>query len=83
MFVYPQSPRAWGFTRGMARTIGCSLPDAVVDGWLSRHELGNLVETCRTCGQTRKCTDFLAHTVEAANLPEFCPNANALSALRP
>jgi len=30
----------------MARTIGCSLTDAVVDGWLSRDELGALVEVC-------------------------------------
>lgn len=83
MFAYPQAPRAWGYTRGMARTIGCSLTDAVVDGWLSREELGDLVEVCRTCGETRQCTDWLARTVEAQSLPGFCPNAAALSALKP
>lgn len=83
MIGYPEAPRAWGFTRGMARTLGVSLTDAVVDGWLSRTELGNLVEACRVCGKTTQCTDFLAHTVEVEALPSFCPNGPALAALRP
>ncbi len=83
MFSYPQAPRAWGFTRGMARVIGCSLTDAVVDGWLARDELSALVRVCETCGQTRQCTKWLAQTVEASALPEFCPNAAALTALKP
>ncbi len=83
MIGYPEAPRAWGFTRGMARTVGVSLTNAVVDGWLSRNELGNLVEACRICGATGQCTDWLARTVQAEALPTFCPNANALSALRP
>jgi len=83
MIGYPEAPRAWGFTRGMARTVGVSLPDAVVDGWLSRDELGELVERCRTCGSTKACTDWLSHTVATEALPGFCPNAAALVALRP
>lgn len=83
MIGYPQAPRAWGFTRGMARTMGVSLPNAVVEGWLSRDELGGLVETCRVCGKTGACSDWLSHTVEAESLPDFCPNATALAALRP
>lgn len=83
MFSYPQAPRAWGFTRGMARVIGCSLTDAVVDGWLNRNELAALVKVCETCGQTRQCTTWLAKTVEASALPAFCPNAAALTALKP
>ena len=83
MIGYPQDPRAWGFTRGMARTLGVSLPGAVVDGWLSRTELGGLVERCQTCDHTPACTDWLARTVQAAALPGFCPNAPALTALKP
>ena len=83
MIGYPQAPRAWGYTRGMARAIGVSLPDAVVDGWLGRDELAGLVEKCCSCGNTVQCSDFLSHTVAADALPGFCPNGNALSALKP
>lgn len=83
MIGYPEAPRAWGYTRGMARAIGASLTEAVVEGWLSRAELGTLVEACRTCGATGDCTRWLARTVEARALPEFCPNAAALEALKP
>lgn len=83
MIGYPQAPRAWGFTRGMARAIGVSLPDAVVEGWLGRDELAGLVEKCRCCASTAQCRDFLSHTVEAEALPGFCPNGSALAALKP
>lgn len=83
MIGYTEAPRAWGYTRGMARVLGVSLPDAVVDGWLSRQELGVLVEACRACDATQSCTDWLAHTVEAEAVPGFCPNSQALAALKP
>ena len=83
MIGYPEAPRAWSFTRGMARTLGYSLTDAVVEGWLSRRELGTLVEACRTCSSTPMCTEFLSKAVSAETLPGFCPNGAALSALKP
>lgn len=83
MIGYTEAPRAWSFTRGMARVLGYSLTDAVMDGWLSRNELGHLVEACRTCDQTKDCTDWLAHTVMAEAVPGFCPNSAALVALKP
>jgi hypothetical protein len=83
MIGYPEAPRAWGYTRGMARAIGASLTEAVVEGWLSRAELGALVEACRTCAATSDCTTWLSRTVDASALPEFCPNASALAALKP
>ena len=49
MMGYVESPRAWSYARGMARTVGVSLPDAVVEGWLSRGELALIVETDRPC----------------------------------
>lgn len=82
MIGYPEAPRAWGFTRGMARTMGVSLTEAVFEGWLSRGELTHMVEACRTCGQTGKCTEWLAHTVETDTPPAFCRNAPTLGALR-
>ena len=83
MLGYPEAPRAWGYTRGMARVMGVSLPDAVMDGWLSRQELGVLVDACRSCGATCECSDWLAHAVTAPAAPTFCPNGSALAALKP
>jgi hypothetical protein len=82
MIVYPEAPRAWGYTRGMARTMGVSLPEAVLEGWISRGDLDHLVEACRTCGETGKCTEWLAQTVETEAAPGFCRNAPVLGALK-
>jgi len=44
MIGYVEAPKAWGLTRGMGRVLGVNLTDAVVDGWLTRGELAELVE---------------------------------------
>ncbi len=82
MIGYPEAPRAWGYTCGMARTMGVSLPAAVVEGWISRGDLDHLVEACRTCGETGKCTEWLARTVKTETPPGFCRNAQVLRALK-
>lgn len=83
MIGFLEAPKAWGFTRGMARVLGYSLTDAVIEGWLSRKELGTLVEACQTCSQTNDCTKWLATTTKSAAGPEFCPNSAALESLMP
>lgn len=83
MMGYVEQPRAWGYTRGMARAIGVNLPDAVVQGWLSREELAALVDTCGHCGHTGECTDWLARPAQPEALPGFCPNSRAIAALKP
>jgi hypothetical protein len=42
MIGYPEAPRAWWLTRGMARISGVNLPRAVVEGWLQRDELEDI-----------------------------------------
>lgn len=81
MMGYTEAPLAWGRARGMARTVGVSLTDAVVQGWLSRAELAGMVEVCGRCPHLGECTDWLARTVTAPGLPGFCPNARAIGAL--
>lgn len=81
MMGYTEAPLAWGHARGMARAVGVSLTDAVVEGWLTRAELAGLVETCGRCAQIEACTGWLAHTVTAPAVPGFCPNAPAIAAL--
>lgn len=83
MIGYVEAPRAWGYTRGMARLLGINLSDAVIEGWLSRAELATLVNRCSACGPTPACSDWLAHTVAAEVLPAYCPNRQALEALKP
>lgn len=83
MMGYVDAPRAWGYTRGMARVLGVNLTSAVVDGWLSREELADLVQRCEDCICTEKCTAWLARTVTAEAAPAFCPNKAAIEALGP
>jgi hypothetical protein len=72
---------AWGLTRGMARVLGVSITSAVVEGWLTRAELGRLVDRCQACGQKAACTAWLARAVDAPCLPVFCPNKPHLEVL--
>ena len=81
MIGYTESPLAWGLTRGMARVLGASLTDAVVDGWLSRAELATLVDTCAACKQTASCTAWLSQARTQPCVPVFCPNKLALESL--
>lgn len=81
MMGYVESPRAWGYTRGMARVLGLNLTGAVVDGWLTREDLADLVQRCQDCACTADCTGWLARTVSAEAAPAFCPNGPALAQL--
>lgn len=83
MIGFAEAPRAWSHTRGMASVLGYSLTTAVVEGWLSRNELGRLVDACEACGQTGPCVDWLARNVSSDTLPAFCRNSATLAALKP
>lgn len=83
MIGYVEAPKAWGLTRGMARVLGINLADAVIEGWLTRPELAELVDRCQACDRSADCTGWLALTVSADGLPDFCPNKRALEALSP
>lgn len=80
---YVEAPRAWALTRGMARVLGVNLPGAVVEGWLSRNELDDLVERCEACDRSGDCCMWLAVSVRSETLPAFCPNKSAIEALAP
>jgi len=83
MIGYTESPRAWWLTRGMARVTGVSLSRAVVDGWLSRAELAEMVLRCEACAMDECCTRWLAQSASARRMPVFCPNKAAIEALAP
>jgi hypothetical protein len=75
------APLAWGLTRGMARTLGVNLVEAVTDGWYSRAELARLVSSCAACGASDRCASWLAKTPKAEALPAFCSNKSDIEAL--
>lgn len=77
-----QNPMAFGLTRGMARTVGVNLIEAVTEGWYSRRELEALVGRCAACGRDTSCAAWLAVTPRAANLPGFCANKSEIEVLR-
>jgi Family of unknown function (DUF6455) len=81
MIGYPDSPKAWWLTRGMARISGLNLPRAVVDGWLQRTELEDLVARCAACSNGADCESWLAMSGRGQAMPDFCPNKPGIEAL--
>lgn len=81
MIGYPEAPKAWWLTRGMARISGVNLPRAVVDGWLQREELEDLISRCAACRRGPQCEDWLVSSGSADRMPEFCPNKPEIEAL--
>lgn len=82
MIGYVEAPRAWWLTHGAARSVGVSLPHAVIEGWLTRGELAAIVGRCQSCTVTKDCEARLAEPQPAPALPEFCCNKAEIEALR-
>lgn len=83
MIGFPDAPKAWWLTRGMARVLGVNLPRAVVDGWLRRDELEDLVANCAACGRGAVCESWLVRSGAESAMPDFCPNRPGIEALAP
>lgn len=81
MIGYTDAPRAWWLTRGMARLSGVNLPQAVVEGWLSRSELARIVARCEACSQPGRCNAWMARSATATGMPDFCPNKQTIESL--
>ncbi len=81
MLGYPEDPKAWWLTRGMARISGVNLPQAIVEGWLHRAELEALIARCAACGHRADCESWLAASGVAQAIPDFCPNRSAIQSL--
>lgn len=81
MIGYPEAPKAWWLTRGMARISGVNLPRAVVEGWLQRNELEELISRCAACGRSAQCEAWLVTSGAARTMPEFCPNKAGIESL--
>lgn len=80
MNAYPNTPLAWDRTRVMARSVGVDLVGAVVDGWLTRRDLDDLVCTCDACGQDSACQALSPRS--EISLSALCTNQADLESLR-
>ncbi len=74
-------PLAWSLTRGMARTLGVNLIEAVTEGWYSRAELTRLIDRCAACDMAEHCSSWLAVTQRAEGLPSYCRNKSDIESL--
>lgn len=77
------APTAWWLTQGMARVIGVSLPNAVIEGWLTRRDLATLLDRGLICGKSEHCMRWLAVTALSDTLPAYCDNKAEIEALTP
>lgn len=84
MFGDDAHARGFWLTLGMGRTTGVDLAGAVVQGWLTRAELGRMVGVCRNCALDSACVSWLGRqSAAAARPPAWCPNGPAIAALAP
>ena len=75
------APRAWGQVRGMARSVGVDLVAAVTEGWMTRAELGAMLDTCVGCVHADDCLIWLGGHVSSDLPPSFCGNGPTIAAM--
>jgi hypothetical protein len=83
MFGFAEAPEAWMRARRMALTQRLNLAGAVVEGWLDRGEVADLVDHCRSCLHSAPCRDWVESAPSPATLPAFCANKAVIAALAP
>lgn len=77
---------AFWLTRSIGRSIGLSFTDAMQEGRLDPEAFAALIRRCRVCCRSAQCKQWLAQAGGprgAKRAPEFCPNGDALQALKP
>nr|WP_294224426.1 DUF6455 family protein [uncultured Shimia sp.] len=69
-------------TRSMARVLGVSLSEAMMDQSLSAEDYAAMVTRCRMCPHTEACQNFLGQQAGAEkSAPEFCCHAELFERL--
>ncbi|MCU9839254.1 DUF6455 family protein [Ruegeria sp. WL0004] len=84
----PQIPlgdieRHFWLTRSVARSMGVSFTEAMVQGKVTENDYAEVVTRCRAADCSEKCQHWLAtQNCSARTAPEFCVNADLLNRLR-
>ncbi len=69
-------------TRSMARVLGVSLSEAMLDKALSAEDYAAMVTRCRMCPNIAQCQAFLGQKAGAAKAaPDFCCHAELFETL--
>ena len=75
-----EAPRAYWMAQGMARTAGVHLARAVVEGWMTRQDLAQLVGRCQCCGSSADCEAWLSQA-RSGPPPAFCAIGTEIAAI--
>ena len=75
--------RHFWMTRSVARKIGVSLSEALVEGKLSQKGYADLVTRCRQCQSVKECEQWLAQPDQFAEcVPDHCQHAALFDSLK-
>ncbi len=75
--------RHFWMTRSVARKIGVSLSEAMVEGKLSQKDYADLVTRCRQCPSVTECEQWLAQPDQFADcVPDHCQHAALFESLK-
>lgn len=69
-------------TLKIAKVAGVPLAMALHKGTLARTDYARIVTKCRRCGKAAQCEALLATQQTRDTIPDFCPNREALEALK-
>jgi hypothetical protein len=83
MTDYTETPSAWAMTNGMAWRAGLDLRAAVLEGWLRRNELAEIVDRCQSGGCRQACLQWFGVANPAATPPNVCAIGAEIAALAP
>lgn len=75
--------RHFWMTRSMARAVGVSLSEVMVEGRLSHKGFADLVTSCRQCQFVQDCEEWLAQQDhKTSQAPDCCQHAAVFEALK-
>lgn len=78
MIGYPEDQQSFERARDLAQKGGLDLTLAVIEGWLRRDELVDLVAACHGCAAGYPCDGC-----DAAEIPAGCANAGRFEHILP
>lgn len=78
MIGYPEDQQSFERARDLAQKGGLDLTLAVIEGWLRRDELADLVAACHGCAAGYPCDGY-----DAAEIPAGCANAGRFEHILP
>lgn len=75
--------RHFWMTRSVARALGVSLSEAMVEGRLSKQGYADMVTRCRQCRFVHECESWLSQQVDRADsAPVCCQHATLFESLK-